>query len=233
MNASLERPDAQLVAAQRQFCRNPVYFEARAVGLSTERDRDVGFVELHLINRDTSGEQIGKLQGDDQMLEAREISLFSGSFLNDDILGDEPFEGIDCQLADLGLKSLPAESRGDAFLPFIANPNLPEIDDRCGHADKEEEQKQPNRPANEKAWNRRQVHSCDCWRCRRCLQKIYRIDIDGDENIFGQRKNCKGLLNCARQSARRWAAKRDLETVISTRFFERGRHAVANRRVLC
>ena len=83
------------------------------------------------------------------MLEAREISLLSGSFLNDDIFGDETFEGIDCQLADLGLKSLPAESRGNAFLPFIANPYLPKIDDRCGHADKEEE-KQPNRPANEK-----------------------------------------------------------------------------------
>ena len=100
------------------------------------------------------------------LLEAREISFFSGSFLHDDILGDETFKGINCQLADLGLKALPAESRGNAFLPFIAKPYLPKIDDRGGHADKEEEQKQPNRPANEKAWNRRQVHSCDCWRCR-------------------------------------------------------------------
>ena len=120
LDASLERPDAQLIAAQRQFCRNAVHFEPRAVGLSTERDRDIGFIELELINRDTSGEQVGEVQGDDQVLKAREISLLSGSFPNDNIFGDETFEGIDCQLADLGLKSLAAESRGHALLPFIA-----------------------------------------------------------------------------------------------------------------
>ena len=58
------------------------------------------------------------------------------------------------------------------------------------------------------------------------LQKIHRIDIHGDENIFGQRKNCKGLLNRARQAARRWTAQSNLETVIAARFFERGRNAV-------
>ena len=93
LDASLERPDAQLVAAQRQFCRNSVHFEPRAVGLSTERDGDVGFVELKVINRDTSGEQVGEVQGDDQVLKAREISLLSGSFLNDDIFGDETLKG--------------------------------------------------------------------------------------------------------------------------------------------
>jgi hypothetical protein len=75
------------------------------------------------------------------MFKAREVSLLFGSLPNNDIFGHETFEGIDCQLADLGLKSLPAESRGDPFLPFIANSYFPKIDDRCGQADKEQEQK--------------------------------------------------------------------------------------------
>ena len=89
------------------------------------------FVKLQVIDSHASRKQIAEAHRHHHAFDAREAPGFA-RLPHFDVLGYQATERIDRELPDLGAEAVSAQRAGNTLLESKAEPNFPQIDDRCG-----------------------------------------------------------------------------------------------------